>query len=255
MKLFFRELGDGEPLIIMHGLFGLSDNWMSIGRDLAEKYHIFLVDMRNHGQSPHSDFFNYEVMAADIQEFMLDNHIWEAVLMGHSMGGKVAMTLAQQFPLKVKKLIVVDIAPKSYQTSFFEEILEHLKSIDISKVKSREEIDEQLAEKISDPGIRQFLLKNVARKDKHSFEWKINLEGVKKNLSDIVTKFPGNKVFKKPTLFIKGEKSDYITSEDYPTLKKMFPNAEIVTIANASHWLHVEAPEAFLEKVHQFLDQ
>jgi pimeloyl-ACP methyl ester carboxylesterase len=181
MKLFFRKIGRGNPIIILHGLLGASDNWLTIGKQLAESHTVYLLDMRNHGRSPHSEEFNYPVMVTDVNEFMLDHEIRSAVLIGHSMGGKVAMHLALDYPHKFPKLIVVDIAPKIYPLPYFQSIIYALLKADLSGVKLRKEVEKQIAKDIPDRGVRNFLMKNLVRGKKNQFYWKVNLPALYKN--------------------------------------------------------------------------
>lgn len=252
MKLYHRELGQGEPLIILHGLFGSSDNWMSIAKELEEHYKIYLVDQRNHGQSPHSDEFSYEAMAEDLNDFIEEHGIKNPSILGHSMGGKTAMKFAITHTDKWEKLIVVDMAPRAYPVHH-STILDGLKSIDVENLKSRGEADKQLAKSIKDVGTRQFLLKNLARKDEGGFEWKINLPVIDKNIEAMGEGIENRLAIEKDVLFIRGEKSDYIQDKDNILIVQLFPNSEVKTVKNAGHWVHAEQPEALLKMVTEFL--
>lgn len=256
MKLFARHLGSAHarPVLIMHGLFGSSDNWMRIGKALGEKYSVYLLDLRNHGNSPHSETHTYPAMTEDVREFLNDHGIDQATLIGHSMGGKVAMLLAQQYPHKVQKLVVVDVAPKVYSTAFFEQLLSALLSLDLSRLRSRQDADAQLASRIPNSVIRNFLLKNLARDEEGRFYWRANLPVLYRSLREIGDTIPEGEPFTGPTLFIRGGNSPYIQPEDEPLLRSRFPTAEIVTIPGAGHWVHYEAPEAFLRVVDKFLE-
>ena len=251
MKLFYRVQGKGQPIIIIHGIFGSSDNWLSITKKLSVNHQLYLVDLRNHGNSPKSDIFTYESMSDDLLEFINDHSIQDPIIIGHSMGGKVAMHFSLHHPDKLKKLIVVDIAPKSYPVHH-EKILEGLNSINLSEIKSRQEAESILANYVDEPDVRQFLLKNLSRNEQLQFEWKINLPVITKNIEKIGIEINKEKEFTKPTLFIKGGKSNYIKSEDSSLIKKIFPNAEIKEIPQAGHWVQVDAPEDFLQLIEQF---
>ncbi len=252
MDLHYQSYGEGYPLIILHGLFGSLTNWQSMSRELGELYKVFAVDQRNHGDSPHSDIFNYQVMVEDLKTFMQSHDLSSAYLLGHSMGGKAAMQFAATYPEKVDKLIVVDIVPKAYNPQH-DEIFEALCSLDLQTFSSRKEIDAALAQKISNRAVRQFLLKNVARDDSGTFKWKMNLDAIYKNYDHISKGLETNRTFEKPTLFIKGEQSDYIQEEDTAIIKELFPHATIVTIDRVGHWVHAEAPAKFGRVVTDFL--
>jgi esterase len=249
-KLFFRRLGQGKPLIILHGLFGASDNWLTVGKSLSEHFEVYLVDQRNHGQSFHDPKHNFDVMAEDLGKFIKENNITQPIVLGHSMGGKVAMNYALNHPGKLKKLIVVDISPRGYKVHH-DQILEGLKSIDLASLESRKEADDQLAKYVPNVGERQFLLKSLSRTG-DGFEWKINVAAIDNNIGLIVGEIDGepNPV---PTLFIDGENSNYIRDIDLPIIEALFPNSKVVTIKNAGHWVHAEQPEAFLETLMAFL--
>ena len=253
MKLNFKVSGEGEPVLILHGLLGSLDNWQTIARKMSEKFKVYIIDQRNHGKSPHSSEMNYKVMADDVVELMDDENIPSAFVIGHSMGGKTAMQLAAEHPERVEKLVVVDIAPKEYEAGH-DKIFEALYSLNLGDIQSREDADEMLAKKISDYGIRQFLLKNLSR-EKEGFEWKINLEDIHQNYDKITSEIHFAWPFDKPVLFIRGGKSDYITEADFDQIHSLFPNSEIKTIKEAGHWVHAEAPDQILEIVSKFLQK
>ena len=263
MEMFFRKLGSGTPLIIIHGLYGSSDNWLTIGKELARDFEVYLVDLRNHGNSPHTDRHTYALMKLDMLEFLDRHDIEKAILIGHSMGGKVAMVFAAEFPERVTSLVVIDIGPKSYhslkdfssQANDHMNILMGMQSIDFSRVKTREDVDVQLAGFVKSSRIRDFLLKNIKRDRDNTFSWKINvpvlikelpsvLEGLDPKITD-VTGFP--------VLFVRGGNSDYLLDEDLPEIKKFFSSAEFITIPGAGHWLHAEQPEFLVKALRNFL--
>jgi len=253
MKLNYKTVGEGYPLIILHGLFGSSDNWISIAKKLENKRKIYLLDQRNHGDSPHSEVFTYENMASDLKEFVDDHKLTCFELMGHSMGGKTAMLFATQYPELVNKLIVVDIAPKHYPTHH-DTIIEGLKAIGLQSIKSRNEADVTLAKYVPSTGIRQFLLKNIKRTPE-GFEWKINLKTIEKEIIEVGKALPEKSTFKKPTLFIRGQHSNYIMDEDIKLIDNHFPQSKLVTINSASHWVHAEQPDNFLEETIKFINE
>ena len=209
MKLYCRQIGEGKPLIILHGLFGMSDNWLTIAKQLADSYHCYILDMRNHGRSPHSPDLNYDDMVEDLFELLTDFGLRKVSLIGHSMGGIVAMKFAFEYPHRVEKLVIADIAPKSYP-ALHQNILRGLHSIPIDKINSREEANESLKEYISSGKIRQFLLKNLYRKEDNSYAWRINLEAIYNHSSDIGRGISTNQIYEGQILFLRGEKSDYI---------------------------------------------
>jgi len=254
VKLFFRKYGKGQPLIILHGLFGQSDNWNTLGKQFSEKdFEVFLVDQRNHGLSPHSDEWNYSVMSNDILEFVEDNKLENVILLGHSMGGKSVMHFAILHCTKISKLVVVDIAPKKYSPTN-DGVLEGLLAVDIGNTKSRKEAESILSKFISDTGTKQFLLKNLYWKDETKLAWRFNLEALSKNRNVIGDTFDvENKSCNIPALFIRGEKSKYILIDDISEIKKLFPNAELKTITGAGHWIHADKPKEFFEEVIRFI--
>lgn len=262
MELFYRTKGEGEPFVILHGLYGMSDNWMSFVRNMRGDYKFILPDLRNHGRSDFSDVHSYEAMVEDVKQLLDKLDIPKVVLLGHSMGGKVAMRFALQYPKRVKKLIIVDIAPKNYSnaTNFGKETANHSEMIkimmshDLSKVSSREEIDDLFKPDLPDANLRLFLLKNIERQKDGRFEWQINLPTLSRSLSNIMDGF--NDVRKESNvdvLFIRGSLSPYINPDDLFYIKKYFPNAELVTINGAGHWVHVQQPTVFKNTIRFFL--
>ncbi len=251
MQLFHRKFGEegDQTIIILHGIFGTSDNWYSYARRLSQEgFEVFTLDQRNHGQSPHSDNFNYLAMTDDLFDFIDEHEIEDPILLGHSMGGKVAMRFALENPQMVNKLIVVDISLKAYgPRKQHKSIIKAMKSVDLALVKTRKEVEDQIANLVPELRIRQFILKNLHRKEKDEFEWRINIPGIEQNLDQLFDGIDTITKFEKPTLFVKGGASDYILLEDYDQIRYNFPNAEIITIADASHWVHVESPERFYQ--------
>jgi esterase len=252
MQLHFKQFGQGRAVILLHGMLGSSDNWHSIALLLAESFQVFAVDQRNHGQSPHSDEMNYPLMAGDVNEFMASRGLETAAVIGHSMGGKTAMQFALQFPGKVEKLVVADMAPHAYAPAH-EKIFTALLALDLKSFLSRQEIEDTLAPEIPDLILRRFLLKNLGRNSAGEFVWKINLRGIVENYLQLREPVFTSVPFAKPALFIRGERSDYISAADEPLIHELFPLSEIQTIAGAGHWVHADQPEKFLECVLKFL--
>jgi pimeloyl-ACP methyl ester carboxylesterase len=257
MKLFFKKYGKhgNRPLIILHGLFGISDNWVTYGKRIAEEgFEVFIPDQRNHGRSPHSNVFNYLALTDDLFDFIDDNEIENPIIMGHSMGGKVAMRFALENPDFVKRLIVIDITLKAYGArKSHKKIIEAIKNVDLSKIKTRKDAELLISKYISETKIKLFILKNLHRNKEGKFEWLINIDAIKDNIDQLFDSIDILTKFKKPTLFIKGGVSDYILYEDYAQIRENFPNAEIITVAGASHWVHAEAPELFYQVTSGFM--
>jgi pimeloyl-ACP methyl ester carboxylesterase len=253
MTLHSQILGSGKPFVILHGFLGMSDNWKTLGNRWAEAgYEVHLVDQRNHGRSFHSEEFSYEVMAEDLKKYCGEHDLKKIILLGHSMGGKVAMQFAVTHPEMVSKLIVADIGTKAYPPHH-QDILKALSQLDFSKIKTRGEAEDVLSEYIKDKGTRLFLLKNLYRKNKNEFALRINLPVLSRKIEEVGVALPENTVFNGETLFLGGEKSGYIEPIDEVLIKKHFPKAEIDTISNAGHWLHAENPEEFYENIMEFL--
>lgn len=252
MKLNYKKTGSGPPLVILHGLFGSLDNWFSIAKELVEHYTLYLVDQRNHGDSPHADEWNYSVMVEDLKELFDAEGLEKVLLMGHSMGGKTVMNFAVKYPERVEKLIVADIAPRYYPVHH-ESILEGLNSLDLKKIQSRKEADEQLAKYIPELGVRQFLLKSLTR-DSDGFAWKINLKVIKEKIENVGEALAEGSTYNGPTLFLAGANSNYIQQKDLPDLEAHFPNYELEFVTDAGHWLHAEQPHSVVEELRKFLN-
>jgi pimeloyl-ACP methyl ester carboxylesterase len=263
MELFYRKEGSGSPLVIVHGLYGSSDNWINIGKRLAEKHTVYMLDQRNHGRSPFADSHTYDDLRNDLLEFFEQHKIEKATLLGHSMGGKVAMWFAADFPEKVEKLVIADIAPKNYlllkddsQFYLHQNILLAMQEIDFSIIKSRNDVDDFMAEKLDNRQIRQFLLKNVViDKDTKQYKWRVNAEVLYDYLEEIVSGVNKNwlddrtPITSYPVIFIRGMKSNYILPEDKILINNIYPDSRIIDIADAGHWLHAEQPKLFMQAV------
>ncbi len=267
MKLFFREMGQGDTnLIIIHGLYGSSDNWLSVARQLEDKFRIFLVDQRNHGQSPHCDEMDYTLMADDIKEFMQQQKLSKAIIMGHSMGGKTAMLFALKYPLLVDKLVVLDIAPKHYSkhtnfakiTGDHRTIVDALLAINPAEHNSRSSISKELQHSVPNNMVRSFLLKNIGRDNDKKLRWELNIQAISDNLDKImdgVSEFDAADEFPEhgTVVVIRGAKSPYVQDADIQQIRKYFPSAQLADIPDAGHWLHAEQPELFLKTLTYFL--
>jgi len=260
VPIYFRQSGSGPDMIILHGLFGSSDNWHSISKKLETHFRIFLPDLRNHGQSPHTDTHSYEDMTADLELFFQTNRLDKTIVMGHSMGGKLAMMFAAKHPEKIKHLIVADITPKQYTSDSSEDedqemLLTLMETLDFSLISTRKEIDEALSKKIRSISLRQFLIKNIYRNKEGKFGWKINVPVLRKYLPAIIHDVNENffndykPITSYPVTFIRGLNSNYIQDKDLSLIKSIYPQSKIIDIPNAGHWLHAEQPEKFINAV------
>jgi pimeloyl-ACP methyl ester carboxylesterase len=246
-------LGKGKPFVILHGFLGMGDNWKTLGNRFAEDgKEVHLLDQRNHGRSNHTEEMNYGSMAEDVQHYCKKHGLKNILLLGHSMGGKVAMTVAGAFPDLVEKLIVVDISPK-YYSPHHQQILDGLTALEQKAFSSRGDAEDFLSSYIKDEGTRLFLLKNLYRKDAKTLSLRLNLAVLKENVEEVGAALPAGLKFEKPSLFVKGGKSNYINSEDESLIHLHFPNSKIVEIPGAGHWVHAEKLKEFHEVVGQFL--
>lgn len=252
-KLYSKIIGEGKPLLILHGYFGMGDNWKSLATKFSEKsFQVHLIDLRNHGRSFHSAIFNYEVMVRDLNNYITSSNLDKVSIIGHSMGGKLAMTFASQYPDLIEKLVVVDISPKQY-APHHNEILAALNAVDFSEENTRKLVDLKLAEYIPEVGVRQFLLKSVYWKEKGVLDFRFNVEALTTNNKEVGKALSAKAFYFGPTLFLSGGTSNYIKEEDVLLIKRHFSNATIVTIANAGHWLHAENPQDFFKEACSFL--
>jgi pimeloyl-ACP methyl ester carboxylesterase len=253
MQLHSNIFGKGKAFIILHGFFGMGDNWKSLGREFSEQgYQVHLVDQRNHGRSFHDSIFNYDVLVEDLKSYCNQHQLSNIVLLGHSMGGKAAMLFAVRYPELVSKLIVADISPRFYPIHH-EAILNGLSVLDFDTLKSRGKADNVLSEYVSDFGTRQFLLKNLYWKEKEKLAFRFNLDALKINVGEIGEALPEHSKFSGDTLFLRGDKSNYIIEQDEALISNHFPNSKIVTVKDAGHWLHAENPKDFYDEVMKFL--
>lgn len=252
LQLHFRESGTGNPLIILHGVFGSGDNWLTVSKLFSPLYHVYLVDQRNHGRSPHSDIFQYDVLVDDLKDFAKEQNLPVFDLIGHSMGGKVAMKFAAKYPEMLSKMVVVDIAPR-YYNPHHQEIVNGLKSVDLKNMVSRHDAEEAMIPFIPEQDVRQFLLKNLYRNEDGQFAWRINLPVLEKFIDQIGEPLIPEIQIAVPSLFIKGEKSRYISLADEQQIARQFPNSRIVEIQGAGHWVQAEQPQLFADAVLEFL--
>ncbi len=256
MKLYFREFGEAKPVIILHGLFGQSDNWVTIGRRIAEKFHVYIPDLRNHGQSPHASIHSFPAMADDLAAFIEDHSIVNPIIIGHSMGGKVAMTYALENPGKVTKLVIIDISPRKYPERITHtQVISEMMGIDLDNFATRTEVEKILGSRITDPRVRMFILKNLYYKIHGKLAWRLNLEAINNSMDMLFDSIISDNQYPGPSLFIRGGKSDYILDADIPLIKRMFPKSQIKTISGASHWVHADAPEELCYLLSGFLDR
>jgi len=254
LQLNFKRYSESGPvLVMMHGLFGSLENLSGIARYLTEHYQIYSLDMRNHGKSPHAEDMTLRTMASDVIEFLDRENLESAYLLGHSLGGKVMMEAALTAPARVDKLVVADIAPVDYAVPRHDDVFAGLEAVEFANLTNRSQADEQLAAHISEPAIRSFILKNLARNSDGSYHWRINVPAIKANYFHLIGANRDDSQYAGPVLFIKGEHSDYLTSEHRPEVVKRFPNAEVKILGGTGHWLHAEKPEVFAKLVHGFL--
>ncbi|MCL4787832.1 MAG: alpha/beta fold hydrolase [Verrucomicrobia bacterium] len=260
MVLHFHTLGEGQPLILLHGLLGSLHNWLPLARKFAGRFKVLAVDQRNHGLSPHSPEFGYDQMAGDLHELLNAQGLTRAHVLGHSMGGKTAMQFALLYPDQVEKLVVVDISPRAHvpkQTGTLQSLL----ALDLRRFQHRAEIDAALATSVPDEELRQFLLTNVARTRPGGsspgtlFHWKANLTAIWENRQRLGAALASDRPFTKPALFLRGGKSDYVTDGDLDLIRRLFPHAVLQTIPEAGHWVHTDAPQEFFRLVTEFLGE
>lgn len=253
VDLAYREYGSGPPLIMLHGLLGSATNWSSIAQRIAGRHRALTVDLRNHGRSPHAEAMTYRDLVDDLLVFMDGHGLDRAAVLGHSLGGKVAMRLALEHPRRVEELIVVDIAPAAYQHDYGD-ILAAMEALDLTGITRRSDADVLLQPSIPDPAVRLFLLQNLVT-GTEGYRWRVNLATLRRHVPDIVG-FPtamSDGPYRGKTLFIDGGRSDYVTAVHHALIRRYFPRARIATVANAGHWVHAEQPEAFLETLEGFL--
>jgi pimeloyl-ACP methyl ester carboxylesterase len=251
--LHSRVLGEGSPLVILHGFLGMGDNWKTLANKFAENYEVHLVDQRNHGRSFHSDEFSLEILVEDLWDYIAFHKLDTINLLGHSMGGKVAMLFASKYPERIQKLLIADISPRKYP-AHHQDILTALNAVDFKIQSSREEIEKVLERYIPQHGVRQFLMKNITRVDKDTYKYRFNLQSITEDYHEITIGLPSEVRYDGETLFLRGDTSGYIGIEDEILIHNHFPNTEIVTVINSGHWLHADNPIDFYNEVVSFLD-
>ncbi|MBK7946324.1 MAG: alpha/beta fold hydrolase [Flavobacteriales bacterium] len=258
VDLHYRRLGPAgaTPVVILHGLFGSSDNWASIGKELAEPstpgataLDVLLVDLRDHGRSPHTDATSYPIMAADVHALITSLGLHDVILVGHSMGGKAAMAFAQQWPHLLKQLIVIDISPKEHANNHAH-IIHALRTADLSPGQGRKQAEAHIAQHVKEPGVVQFLLKNLYWKEDDRLAWRMNVELLERELPAILAAI-GPETVRVPTLFVRGGQSDYIVREDVPAIREQFTNSRVETVPYAGHWVHAQAPDDVIQWIRE----
>lgn len=253
VSLYAHRRGAGKPLIILHGLFGSGDNWRTLGKRFAEHFDVHALDLRNHGRSPHADEMSYAAMADDIGAYIEAHGLHKTHIVGHSLGGKVAMATAILTPSLIDRLVIVDIAPRLYPPEH-EDILAGLKALQPSNLPDRDEADRRLARHIRSQGVRQFLLQNLQRLEDGGYSWKMNLEGIDRWYDELRSWPPfEGRTFDGPTLLLAGTRSEYVGPSDRDAFTQVFPNSRFEQI-DSGHWIHAEAPDAFFDSVRAFLD-
>ncbi len=253
MKLFCRTYGRGEPLVILHGFLGCSDNWHTLAGRLGGRFRVLVPDLRNHGRSPHASGFGIPELAGDIRRLLDDHGIGRAALLGHSLGGKAAMRLALDAPERIERIAVADIAPRAYPPRTFPEV-DAMLALDRATLASRADADAALAAAVPDAAVRGLLLKNLERGDDGRLRWRCNLAALARHAARILEPVDGPP-FPGPALFLRGGRSDYVTDADLPAIRRLFPRAESAIIPGAGHWLHADAPDAVLEQLLRFLGE
>jgi esterase len=265
MKLFYRKFGEGPPLIILHGLYGSSDNWVTIAKKLSDSFTVYLPDQRNHGQSPHSEIHDYDSMRDDLYELVTELRLRKFILCGHSMGGKTAMAFAVKWPEMINALVVVDVSPftneNNSQTVFKQHnaILKTILAIDLPAVRSRGDVEKLLTEKISSEKERGLILKNLQRNSGNLFTWKLNASSLFNNLDKIMSPLELRESFSQqitgfPVVFLKGSYSNYLTASDVAEIRKVFPASEFVVIQGAGHWIQADKPDEVIDTFRKLLD-
>lgn len=250
--LNYRKSGQGPPLVILHGVFGSGENWLTVSKQFMPHFEVYLIDQRNHGRSPHSDSFSYDLLVRDLLDFS-DAEGWNTFyLIGHSMGGKVAMKFAARYPHRLSRLVVVDIAPR-YYAPHHQEVLAALRAVDLPHTKSRQEAELAMIPFLPEADTRQFLLKNLYRTEEGHFAWRINLDVLEREIPNIGEALQAGAPIEVPTLFVRGERSTYISDQDEKDIHVLFSQAKVEMVANAGHWVQAEQPQVFAELVLRFL--
>jgi len=254
MQLNYKKIGEsGKPLVILHGVFGFLDNWLTIGKTISEQgFIVYLVDQRHHGRSPHEGSLDFPTLAADLKEFLEQQDLQSPILLGHSMGGKTVMEYAVTNPDTFEKMVVVDIAPKQYPIHHTR-LLQGLNALPVEEIENRQQADDFLSTYEPILAVRQFLLKNLYRKEDGGFDWRFNLPVLTTDMVNVGAEIISSRPVETPTLFIRGAKSDYILDSDWEDILKIFPNASLETIEGAGHWVQAEQPKIFVERLMHYL--
>lgn len=252
MKLHHREFGSGPPLVVLHGLLGSLDNWVPLAQRFATDFQVFLLDLRNHGRSPHATDTSYELMAEDVLQFLREQKLAPVHLLGHSMGAKVAMRFAQLHPAAIVRLVVVDMSPREYPARH-DTLLDAMHALDLARYQRRDQIDQELAAVVPDRTVRQFVLKNLGRDEAGQLIWKPNIASLRASYGQLRATLPGSTAFAGPALFVRGGQSDYVPDNDLPLIRGLFPHVNLATIEHAGHWVHADAPDEFCRIVSDFL--
>jgi esterase len=248
VDLFHRTAGEGRAIVVLHGLFGSCDNWGTIGKTLSADHHVVLVDARDHGRSPHTDEVSFPLMAEDVHALVEKLGLTDIVLVGHSMGGKTAMTFAQRWPQLLKHLVLIDIGPRQYPIDNQAPIIDALQTSDLATKRTRAEVEAHLTARIPEPGVVAFLMKSLYWKAPEELGWRFNVPVLARDIGHILRAIDPATV-RVPTLFVRGGKSDYIQREDIPAIKEQFPRARIETVDFAGHWVQAQAPDEVLQLI------
>lgn len=251
VHLNYKKYGEGDPLIVLHGLFGSLDNWATLARQWSDTFTVYAVDLRNHGKSPHTSSHTINNMATDIQDFISEHNIKNPVLLGHSMGGKAAMETVLTHPDQIRGLIIADMGAQSYPRGH-DEIFSAIRSLNLEEAESRKYIEEKLSDTIDDKGIVYFISKNISR-TKEGYHWKMNIDTLERDYEEVLKAIRPGRIFDKPTLLLKGEKSNYVNEENINLLRQLFPRIKIEAIKDSGHWVHAENPDLFEQRVRSFM--
>lgn len=253
IQLNYKKYGGGEPLIVLHGFLGSLDNWHTLASEWGNNgFAVYTIDLRNHGRSPHTEHHNIPLMRDDLKDFMVQHRLSAAHILGHSMGGKVAMAFALTYPELTNRLIVADMAPRAYQRGH-DEVLNAIQQVNLDQLQTRKEADEAMKPLLGDFGTRQFVLKSLDRDEQGQFKWKFNITTLARDYDEVIQAIRSDKPFTGPALFLKGALSLYVQEKDVPEIRALFPNARIQTIEGAGHWLHADQPQLFSAAVKTFL--
>lgn len=255
IELNYKEYGEGENnLIVLHGFLGSLDNWHTLATEWSKQgLHVYTPDQRNHGRSPHTAHHSIQLMVDDLYGFMQQHHITSAAILGHSMGGKVAMQFALNHPGMTDKLIVADMAPRAYRGGAHDDVFAAINNVDLSKAQLRKDVEQAMAQHLGDPGTRQFVMKSLDRVDEGHYKWKFNIDVLQRDYKDVISGVESDHSFNKPALFIRGGNSLYVQEKDLPLIAQLFPQYQLETIEDSGHWLHADKPKAFFEKVLEFI--